>query len=267
MVRRFSQFGRVIASEFRLWLIVAVCAVSITVAFVLLFAPLFDVRQIQVRRQDSRIDPELVQNILSPMFRRRLVLVTRGEVLSLLEETYPDIKDVRIEKEYPSSLTVSIELEPVVAFIRIDEESGQATDSGAILTQTGAQKYLYITERGYLVHSPVQLATPPLETLTITDWGIRPQERTILLEPKKMKNIFLARDILRRDFGLNAQKIVVYLRAQEFHIKTPKVTLWFDVRDDLNIQFERFRTFLRAVSLDGAKEYIDLRIAEKVMYR
>ncbi len=274
LMRRFSQFGRFVASEFRLWLIVGLVVALVTVTLVLLLAPLFDVRQIHVRRQDARIDPEEVQNILSSMFRRRLVLVTRGEIRSMLKDVYPDITDVDITKEYPSTLTVSIMLEPVVAAIRIEEgsdslqslQSGEV-GSGKILTQTGSQKYTYITEKGYLVSTPIRLTTQALETLTITDWAIRPQDRSLILDPKHMKQIFLARDVLRRDFGLSSEKIVVYLQSQEFHIKTPKVTLWFDMRGELALQFERFRAFLKALSFAATKEYIDLRIAEKVVYK
>ncbi len=268
LVRRLSQLGRVIASEFRLWLFISTVVVAVAVGLVLLFAPLFDVRQIQVRRQDSRIDPEDVQNILSPIFRRRMVLVTRGEIRSLLQQRYPDIVNVEIEKDYPSTLKVTVSLEPVVAAIAIESHENElGTESGSVKTQSGSQKYTYITEKGYLVSSPIQLTKEPLETLTMTDWNIRPQERTVLLDPKQMKTIFLARDTLRRDFGLSAKKIIVYLQAQEFHIKTPKVTLWFDLRGDLPLQFERFRVFLKTLSLDVAKEYIDLRIMEKVIYK
>jgi hypothetical protein len=115
--------------------------------------------------------------------------------------------------------------------------------------------------------TPIKITKQKLETLEVTDWAIHPQDRSELLSPNFLKTMFLARDTLRRDFGLESQKITIYVRAKEFHIKTPKVTLWFDLRSELPVQFQRFREFLKALSLDQAKEYIDLRIADKIVYK
>jgi cell division septal protein FtsQ len=268
--RRFAQFTSFVTSEFRVWIVIGITLTVIASMSVLLFAPFFDVRQIHVRRQDPRVDPEEVQQILSPLFNQRLVLVTRSQISDMLEAVYPDITDVTIAKEYPSTLTVSIVLEPVIAELKIVESDAPklASESGAVLaTGSGSAKYSYITERGVFFSTPIRLTKQKMETLEITDWSIRPQDRTELLSPLFLKTIFLARDTLRRDFGLEAQRITIYLRAKEFHIKTPKVTLWFDLRSDLPVQFQRFREFLKALSLDQAKEYIDLRIADKIVYK
>ena len=68
-------------------------------------------------------------------------------------------------------------------------------------------------------------------------------------------------------FALSIGAIIVYVRAQEFHIRTNKVTLWFDLRSSLSVQLQRFREFLKTVPLDQAKEYVDLRIADKIIYK
>jgi hypothetical protein len=243
--------------------------VVVTVSAVLLFAPFFNVRRINIERRDPRIDPGDIQQTLSPLFNQRLVLITKAQVATMLNTVYPDITAVSIGKEYPSTLSVSITLEPVVAEITMEESGTKEIEaqSGAVLAGTGATQYAYITTQGTYVTSPIRLTKEKLEKLVITDWGILPQNRTRLLTPDTLRTIFLARDTLRRDFGLQPMKIIVYLRAQEFHIKTPKGTLWFDERTDLPMQFQRFREFLKEISLDQVKEYIDLRIADKIVYK
>ncbi len=269
MVRRLSQFRALVTSEFRLWLVITVGIVIVTVSSVLLFAPFFNVRRINIERRDPRIDPGEIQQTLSPLFNQRLVLITKAQVSSMLEAVYPDITSVSIGKEYPSTLSVFIALEPVIAEVVMEESGTKETDtqSGAVRAGTGTVQYAYVTTQGTYVTSPIRLTKEKLERIVITDWGIVPQNRTKLLTSEVLRTIFLARDTLRRDFGLQPTKIIVYLRAQEFHIKTPKGTLWFDERTDLPMQFQRFREFLKEISLDQVKEYIDLRIADKIVYK
>ena len=127
---------------------------------------------------------------------------------------------------------------------------------------------MYVTKSGIFVASPIKLTSSlPIETLRVTDWGIRPQNRTRVISPSFLQMIFSARDILRTDFGLVVKDIVVYLRAREFHIRTNRVTLWFDLTSPLSIQFQHFREFLKNLPLNQVKEYIDLRVTDKIVYK
>lgn len=262
--RRASRTAAMIAREFKLWLLIGLGSIVVIVAGALLFAPHFDVHEIQVRRQDPRIDPESIQQTLSPLFKQRLVLVTRAQVTEMLQTVYPDIEKVEINKEYPSTLQVTVFVEPVAAEISLTMET---TGSGGVLTTTGSSMYSYVTKTGLFTTSPIKLTGSPLPKITVTDWGIEPQNRTKIFEEDFLQTMLLARDILQRDFGLTSVGITLYLRAKEFHIRTNKVTLWFDLQTPLAVQFQRFREFLKALSLDQAKEYIDLRIADKIIYK
>lgn len=267
MSRRTTKLRGVIASEFKIWTLIGAAIISVTVIAILLFSPYFDVREMQIRRQDPRIDPEEIQETLSPLFHQKLLLVSRSQVMAMLATTYPDIEKVEIAKNYPSKLTITVYLEPVVAEVKIDEGSSDATASGALVTGSGTNTYSYVTKRGLFITSPMKLDTTPLPIITITDWAIRPQNRSLLLAETFLHNAFLARDTLRRDFGLTTVNTVVFLRAQEFHIQTNKANLWFDLRSPLNVQFQRFRSLLKTVSFDDVKDYIDLRIADKIIYQ
>jgi hypothetical protein len=265
--RRISHTSSAILSEFRIWLLIGISVVILASVSFLLFSPVFDVRYIHIRRQDPRIDIEEIEQALTPLFKQRLLFVTKGQIASLLQPEHPDIETVDIRKEYPSTLTITIHLEPVVATVTIDDTTENSlAGSGSTLTTSGA--FLYLTRSGIFVVSPIKLtSTVPIEMLRLTDWGIRPQNRTNVIDPKFLQIIFAARDTLRTDFGLKSMDIVLYLRAREFHIRTNKVSLWFDLTSPLSVQFQRFREFLKNLSLDQAKEYIDLRIADRIVYR
>ena len=266
-LKKFSKVWTLFALEFRAWLLISVSAVIIAIVSVLLFAPFFDVRHIIVRRQESRIQPEDIEQTLRSLYRQRLILVSKGQIWSLLSAAYPDIASIDIKKTYPSTLTVTVYAEEVAAAVIIDDGStSPASQTGDTIVGSGA--YAYITKSGYFITSPIKIISKnPIPTLHLSDWGIHPQNRTRALQPKFLEQIFVARDALRTDFGLQVKDIVVYVRAQEFHIRTNKVTLWFDLRSPLSVQFQRFREFLKTLSIDQAKEYIDLRIADKIVYK
>lgn len=264
--RRVERSAATLLREFRVWLVAGACVLVIAGICVLLFAPVLAVRTINVRRQDPRIDIEEIERTLQPLFHDRLPLISKKQVQDLLAEEYPDIERIEVAKNYPSTLTVSIYLEPVVASVIIDDaEDTLASGTGSTASGT---EFSYITRGGMFVTSPLRLITTvPIETLHLTDWGIRPTNRTHLLAPEDLQAIFGARDTLRIDFGLKTTTMTLFQRAREFHIRTTAVTLWFDLQSPLSVQFQRFREFLKNSSLDQAKEYIDLRIADKVVYR
>lgn len=264
--KRCSKFASLVASELRAWLIIGIGTIVVAILLALLFSPFFDVRQITIQRQDPRIDLAEVQQLLSPLFRQRLILITRNQVASILKPQFPDIDTISIEKEYPSTLIISMTLEPVVARVLIDDsDTVPAVQSGA-LVESGS--YAYVTRSGLYVLSPIALASStPIPLLHFTDWGIRPQNRSRIVASDFMEKIFVARDILRADFGLTTLDIVVYVRAQEFHIRTNKTTFWFDLKSTLPAQFQRLRQFLKNMTLDQAKQYIDLRIEDKIIFQ
>lgn len=268
--RRLARIGSVIASEFKIWIAVAAAAILLTVAGTLLFAPYFDVREMQVRRQDPRIDPEEIEQVLSPLFNQRLVLINRSQVASMLHASFPEIERVEIGKDYPSTLNITVYLQPIAAEVVVEESglSGLASSESGTGALNGnvRQVYTYVTKKGYFAESPINI-TGAFPVLRVTDWGIRPQNRMPLMTPAFLHTVFLARDTLRRDFGFTDDTIIVFLRAQEFHIRTEKVTLWFDLRSPLPVQFERFRELLKAFPLEQMKEYIDLRITDKIIYK
>jgi hypothetical protein len=59
----------------------------------------------------------------------------------------------------------------------------------------------------------------------------------------------------------------VYLRSREFHILLDHFSLLFDMRNPVETHLRRYKVFLNSVPLDQIKEYVDLRLNGKVVYR
>lgn len=251
---------------FQRWVLLTVGCFALFFAGLIVFSPIVQVREIRVQRSDLRIDAEKVQRALLPIFGRHLLFLSTQEVAVLLRASVPDIGEVSINKDYPSRVTVRMTLEPIIARLTIvspDDVPG-VTLSGSGAT-AGAQDFLTVNGR-YIV-DPNPNVPADLPVLSIVDWGVRPSPGTLLIPPDFLAAIYGAEETLEQQFGWEVVSRIIYARAREFHLKTKKTTLWMDLRSPLSEQFARFTVFLRSIPAEEAKEYVDLRLSDRIVYK
>ena len=259
--RRFEvMFTSMRASAVKWSLALAIFAGLMVLGF-LLFSPIIQVREIQVTRESPRLDIEDVQQALAPMFGKHLFFLSSYEVAALLQKNFLDIESITVQKTYPSTLHVGIELHPLVARLRILEPDEQNA-----LSFTGSTVD-FLTEEGVYIATTAAKDPETLPEVTIVDWGVRPDPKTELLDPAVMERMNAAEITLLRQFGQEVTERRVFLRANEFHLHIGSVELWFDMQSPLEMQLNRYRVFLREVSLDEVRQYIDLRISDRVVYQ
>ena len=230
---------------------------------VVLFTPLMHIREIRVVRTDLRTDIEHVQKTLAPLFQRHLFFLPRREVTGLLQANMPEIASVDVEKRYPGSLVVRLALDPLIAELRVLDADGNPH------TGSGAAGRSYLSAGGlFLEYGEAQVGTGgTLPVIDVVDWGVRPLPRTVLLPPDMLLNIRKAEQAILDQFGQPVRGRTLFLRAREFHLRTDDHALWFDTASSLEEQLERYRIFLQAIGKDVAKEYVDLRLKDRVIYR
>jgi hypothetical protein len=226
----------------------------------LLFSSAIEVREITVSRLSPRLDIEEVQDALAPMFGRHLFFLSSFEIAGLLRDKIPDIDELSIGKTYPSILHVRIALHPLVARLNIEEpDSAGSSGTGSNID--------FLTAQGIYITTTSARDTETLTQFSIVDWGVRPDPGVLLIQPTFLERMKAAELTLLRQFGQEVSRRTVYLRAQEFHLLIEGKELWFDLRNPLEEQMERYRTFLREVGFEAVRDYIDLRIADRVMYQ
>ncbi|MDD5074805.1 MAG: hypothetical protein PHO54_02900 [Candidatus Peribacteraceae bacterium] len=241
------------------WTVAAVIGLVILTVGLVVFSPIGRIEEVHVVRTDPRLDIEEVLRTLSPLFGRYLVAVSTREVRQLLDAKFRDTKSLEVSKRYPSQLSVRIELDPLVARVKILDPDGGTTGTGATVG--------FLTERGMYSAAGAETGSGSLPLLQVVDWGIRPEPGALLVTPEFFRTMRNAEEILRTQFGQTVSRRSVYLRAQEFHFTVLGIGLWFDMKTPLEDQLQRYRTFLQGVGLTTAKEYVDLRISDKVIYK
>lgn len=236
----------------------------------LLFSPILNVREIRISRADPRIDAEQIRQALSPFFGQHLLLLGPEQIKHAVQAAVPDVADVQVEKDYPSTLILSVTPDPIVARLFIDDPDHAATGTG-VVTGSGAQSSLsdYLTDKGvYMTYLPSQVrAGTGILDLHVIDWAVRPEPGKVLVESGLLLSMQSAERTLQSEFGLATVSRTVYLRAREFHIRVRGYKLWFDQRSPLAEQLDRYRQFVQYIGLKNVKEYIDLRVQNMVVYR
>ena len=227
---------------------------------------------VRIVRSDMRLDGQLMQQAMRPLFGRHLMLLSAQEVPPLLREeipglkrsAVPDLATVEIHKVYPSTLQVQVTLKPIAFRLLVKQPDGPKGPAPA--AASGAD---FLTQDGqYVVYLPSRVASgASLPLLNIVDWGVRPQAWTQLLSPEFLKSMNDAQHELSAQFGQNIVSRSVYLRAREFHLQTQTYALWFDLQSPISDQLNRYRTFLQTAGPGAAKLYVDLRLADKVVYQ
>jgi hypothetical protein len=272
LVRSIQKFQRRAGSIRKLLLRYALVTATSFVLLALglvLFSPILDVREIQVRRADPRIDAEQIRTALAPFFGQHLLLLGPEHVRRAVEEAIPDAREVTVTKQYPSTLILGVTPDPLIARLIIEAPDVPA-GTGA-LTGTGAAPATadYLTDEGvYMAYLPSQVRSGTgLLDLHIVDWGVRPESGKPLVNSGLLLAMKEAEGTLQSEFGLDTESRTVFLRAREFHIKVPGYSLWFDLRSPLDEQFARYRTFLQYVGAAKATQYVDLRIRKMIVYK
>lgn len=250
-------------------LVVACILLLIGVA---LFSPVLDVQQIRVARSDPRLDDELIQEALRPLFGQRMPLLEVKTIPPLLTSplsgvghaAVPDLASVTITKDYPSTLQMKITLKPVAYRLLI-----QNPDQKAPAVPKAGSGADFLTDDGmYVTYTPMQVPSGgSLPQLTIVDWGVRPDPWTKLLTPAFLKTISDTKAQLKSQFHLDATTTTVYLRAREFHLQTKNYALWFDIDSPVADQLKRYSIFLASAPPGSAKQYVDLRVPGKILYK
>lgn len=249
----------------RFFLFAVPATIVIGIGF-LLHSPILHIKEIRILLTDPRINAEEMQYGLSSFFGRHLFFLSLQEAEKQARATVPDVQDVTILKQYPSTLVVRLTLVPIIARLVI-EDSKARTGSGS--TETGSGLSDFLTADGMVVsYADAQVQSGSILTnVRIVDWGVRPTFGTQLLDPALLLAMHTAETLLREQFDRAVTVRTVFLRAREYHLQTSDHTVWFDLRTPVEDQLGRYRIFLEAEGHGAAQRYVDLRLVDKVVYQ
>lgn len=248
------------------FLLFAVPATTIVCIGFFLYSPVLQIKAVRILLTDPRINTEVIQHSLTPFFGRHLFFFSVLEAEEQTRIAVPDVQDVSITKEYPSTLVVRLTLTPIVARLTIVEPDVNDGSGATVQDETRAD---FLTADGlYMAYADAQVGSgSDVPMVHIVDWGVRPTSGTQLLDPEFLLAMEQAQSMLREQFDRTVSLRTVFVRAREYHLQTVDHMLWFDLRTSVEDQLGRYRTFLEAKGAVAAPRYVDLRLVDKVVYQ
>lgn len=283
---KYSRYFRRIAlgiresfSQLKIWCAVSVAILILILILYFLFADAFKVSSMRVARQDRRVDVEEIQKLLKPFFGKHILFVSPLLIEHTIQSEYPEVSRADVGRNFPNELWVKLYMDDISVEVSVGDPDGTENDATenswtpikAIEGEEADSNYKYLTKDGVYLEYPFSLAPNEDDEerlkLYMIDWAVKPEHRQKLIDKDVLRDIRNAKRILEETFGHSVSFAAFYLSAQEFHLKTEGVILWFDLATPVAAHIDRYRQFLRAVSLDKVEEYIDLRPHDRVIYR
>ncbi|MGB9804453.1 MAG: cell division protein FtsQ/DivIB [Desulfofundulus sp.] len=125
--------------------------VVLLAAFILLGSPLFEVREIEVKGNTLLPDKKIVE--LSGIASGTNIFKVNLKESASRIRTVPFIKDVRLTREFPSRIVISVEERKAVALIPVKDGFMQVDREGVCLQESGVTGSLPVVT-GVLTHAP-----------------------------------------------------------------------------------------------------------------
>ncbi|MDB4978224.1 MAG: hypothetical protein JWM56_410 [Candidatus Peribacteria bacterium] len=268
--RHFLRWVETTKNAVRRWYVAVLVGISALVLGLFLFSPIVQVRDIRIQRSDARLNVDKVKRALIPLFGQHLLLLSTHDVEALVRQAVPDMQSVSIHKNYPSQLVLRVQQVPLVARLAVilpqaASASGAVAATGATLAVKPGHEYL--TANGLYVSIPLAESGVSLPLIRVEDIGTMPEPGERLVKKELLDRMQAAEKTIKSEFGLKVPYRTMYVSAREFHLSVGRYSLWFDMASPLEDQLQRYRTFLQSPGSREVTRYVDLRLAEAIVYR
>jgi cell division septal protein FtsQ len=232
--------------------------VLIATLYGLFFSSYFTITTIEIQEQDVENEgfKEEVKTSIENAIGKNLVFIDTEELKLKILETFPEIEQVEIKKDYPRTLVINFSEYELVANV-INESS------------TVKKSYI-INSIGYAIKENFE--NPNLPYIKIkTDEPANPENP--IIEANKLRYILEAIIYFEDKFGMRVIEVEYKKIPREIHILTEKnFYIWLDIQKTIDEQFKKLKKALTKLDIYNENlEYIDLRIAgsngDKIIYK
>lgn len=199
----------------------------------------------------SEIDSVLTSKVLGLASLSRTFYFPKEKITANLLDKFERLEDVKIEKEFPSTILIDVTERTPVAILCLENSS-----DCFFLDKTA-----FIFEPAPLFSSGVYLKFFDMREQT------NPEEKKFLLDQENFNRLLLFKKQLEDDF-----------QASEIHLKNEGVyeiymNDWYLIlyeQDDWNLLYNNFMAFYKNLGSAqdiGDLEYVDLRFGKKVFFK
>lgn len=235
--------------------IVGAAAFSIHSIFFSKFFAIETIKASTEKTEDVHIGDTIIDTLQSYK-GKNILFVGEADITAKIEASYPEIENVQVEKDLPSTLIISFTEYPLAANVTN--------------VSSGANKKFIINSIGYVVKEDSDNPTLPYIKVK-TDAPLN-SESTILSQ-EKLQYILGAASYFEEKFGMKILESEYRVVPRELQLKTEKFFfIWLDIQKPFEDQFKKLKKALVKINIyEEPLQYIDLRITgesgEKIIYK
>jgi cell division septal protein FtsQ len=236
----------------------SIILLTIFVIYGLLFSNYFKISEISVSDEINE-NPTLakeIQSILYTQIGKSLIFADTEDLKIKIFDSYPEIQDIEIEKDYPNKIIIIFKEHPLVA---------------NVINQSNTLKKSYIINSiGYAIKEDKE--SPNLPYIKIqSDEPLNPENP--IIEANKLRYILETIIYFEDKFGMRVIEVIYKKTPREIHLLTERnFYIWLDMQQEADEQLKKLKKALVKLDIYNENlEYIDLRIAEangdKIIYK
>ena len=224
----------------------------------MLFSDFFTIKEIVISNKNFENETlsGQIKETIQTSIDKNIFFADTDELESKILNSFPELEEIAISKDFPSTLVIEFLEYPLVANI--------INESNII------KKSYIINSIGYAIKE--NLEDPNLPYIKIkTDEPVNPKEAVI--EKTKLSYIIEAKTYFEDKFGMRVISMEYKPVAREIHLLTERnFNIWLDIQTPYEEQFKKLKKAIVKLNIFKENlEYIDLRIAgesgDKIIYK
>jgi len=228
--------------------------------YTIAFSNFLLIKEIKPQTDSKTNTPELMTKVadsLKSFKNKNIIFAKKSEMIAKIQRTFPEIENVKISKDLPSTILIKFEEYPIVANI-------------TNMAENGTNKKYLISSIGYAIKENEN--DPNLPFIKIKTVKPINTDGTVI-EPEKLKYILNAMTYFKEKFGMKILEAEYKVIPRELHLKTEKYfIIWLDIQKPFEDQFRKLKKALVKLDIfNESLEYIDLRISgesgDKIIYK
>lgn len=220
------------------------------VLYVLFFSHYFSIKNIDIIRQDDRVNIDLSYKSIDYVRYKPILNQDKNIIKEKLLAHQPNIKEIYIRKILPDNLKIQISSYPGILSFEKDERNYIITENGVSVPGKHSDEYIKIN---------LKLK----DNLWVIDY------KKIFQEEYVNKIADIVKLIVQNNSFIEIKEVNYYKKESEVHIIDNNGTvIIFDLNKEIPIQIQKLNIFLKEYrnKIKLWIIYIDLRINEKIFY-
>jgi len=241
----FNQIKWLNLYYFLIWAILILSSI-----YIILFSDYFSVKNIDVIKNDSWVNINLVYKSIEEVRYSPLVFVDKNEIRDRILSFQPNINKVEVQKILPDNLKIILTSFEKLFYFENDWKKYEILSNGSVIPTSTIKKENTIKIKWLSLY-----------------WFI---DYKIIFDGSVLKSISNAIKYISENNSLvKIKDITYYLKEYEFHIIThDDITILFDLTKEIKPQIAKLDIFYKnyQTQIKSWISYIDLRIDDKLIY-